>query len=81
MLLADSLSKNNIDSEGSLLDEQIEAQIGMFNSYTPLSDVKLRNLKSETYDDSELSLLKEYTVKGWSNYSYIDFKIKTILIH
>lgn len=64
LLLADSLSKNNIDSEGSLLDEQIAAQIGMFNSYTSLSDVKIRNFKSETYDDSELSLLKEYTVKG-----------------
>lgn len=40
----------------------------MFNLYVPLSDVKLKDLKSETYNNSELSLLKEYIIKQYHTF-------------
>jgi hypothetical protein len=65
LLIADTLSRHNIKTSDNLLEQEIEAQVGMVVTTLPVTDEKLKKIKEETNKDTELQQLKYYVLNGW----------------
>lgn len=77
LILADTLSRafeNKIFDEN--LDLEIDAQVCLISMQLNATDERIEELKNNTKEDEELSLLMQYVKKEWPNYGEIPNNLK-----
>lgn len=63
----DTLSRHPISDTGPSLSDEADIQVNMVMTSLPVSDRKMHEIKVQTDQDEQLSVLKQVILSGWPN--------------
>ena len=64
-MVTDVLSRMPLAEQSSMTDRDVESHVHAVQYNQPFSDKKLKSIRKATENDSEIQIVKRYTLEGW----------------